>query len=102
MAPKRPARVLSIRDRITSAEGGRMSAERGSQTVLITGATDGLGKAAALLLAGRGYRVFAAGGSAGKRAPLCANAKEKKLPLQTLQLGVCNDNSVKKTPRSLP
>src|SRR5258707_7780762 len=101
MAPKRPARVLSIRDRITSAEGGRMSAERGSQTVLITGATDGLGKAAALLLAGRGYRVFAAGRSAEKRAQLDAIAKEKNLPLETLELDVCNDSSVQKAVASV-
>jgi NAD(P)-dependent dehydrogenase (short-subunit alcohol dehydrogenase family) len=73
-----------------------MDAERGTQTVLITGATDGLGKAAALLLAERGYRVFAAGRSAEKRAQLDALAKEKKLPLETLEMDVCNDGSVEK------
>jgi NAD(P)-dependent dehydrogenase (short-subunit alcohol dehydrogenase family) len=71
-----------------------MNAERGTQTVLITGATDGLGKAAALLLAGRGYRVFAAGRSAEKRAQLDALAKEKKLPLESLEMDVCDDISV--------
>ena len=71
-----------------------MSVERGTQTVLITGATDGLGKAAALLLAERGYRVFAAGRSAQKRAQLDALAKERKLPLETLEMDVCDDNSV--------
>src|SRR5882757_8979786 len=96
MAPKRSARVLSIRDRITSAEGGRMSAERGSQTVLITGATDGLGKAAALLLAERGYRVFAAGRSAEKRAQFDVLTREKGLPLETLEMDVCDDRSVQK------
>src|SRR5580692_11471835 len=62
--------------------------------VLITGGTDGLGKAAALLLAERGYRVFAAGRSVEKRAQLDALAKEKKLPLETLEMDVCNDGSV--------
>ena len=71
-----------------------MNAQRGTQTVLITGATDGLGKAAALLLAERGYRVFAAGRSAEKRAQLDALAKEKKLPLETLEMDVCDDISV--------
>ena len=71
-----------------------MSAERGTQTVLITGATDGLGKAAALLLAARGYRVFAAGRSAKKRAQLDALAKEKNLLLETLEMDVCDDASV--------
>jgi len=71
-----------------------MNAERATQTVLITGATDGLGKAAALLLAEHGYRVFAAGRSAEKRAQLDALAKEKKLPLETLELDVCDDGSV--------
>src|SRR5437899_9312903 len=71
-----------------------MSAERGTRTVLITEATDGLGKAAALLLAERGYRVFAAGRSTAKRAQLDALAKEKKLPLETLEMDVCDDRSV--------
>src|SRR5712692_7558328 len=72
-----------------------MKAECENRTVLITGATDGLGKAAALLLAERSYRVFAAGRSAEKRAQLDALAREKKLPLETLELDVCDDASVK-------
>jgi NAD(P)-dependent dehydrogenase (short-subunit alcohol dehydrogenase family) len=71
-----------------------MNIERGTQTVLITGATDGLGKAAALLLAERGYRVFAAGRSPEKRAQLDARARQQKLPLETLEMDVCDDGSV--------
>jgi NAD(P)-dependent dehydrogenase (short-subunit alcohol dehydrogenase family) len=71
-----------------------MGADRASQVVLITGATDGLGKAAALLLAGRGYRVFAAGRSPEKRAQLDAVARQKKLPLETIELDVGDDSSV--------
>jgi len=72
-----------------------MNADKGTQTVLITGATDGLGKATALLLAERGYRVFASGRSAEKRAQLDALAREKKLLLETLAMDVCDDASVK-------
>ncbi len=64
------------------------------KTVLITGGTDGLGKAAALLLAEKGYRVFAAGRSAGKRADLDRLAGSKKLPLESVELDVCDDASV--------
>lgn len=64
------------------------------RTILITGGTDGLGRAAALLLAEKGYRVFAAGRSAEKRAELDRIAGEKKLPLESLELDVCDDNSV--------
>jgi NAD(P)-dependent dehydrogenase (short-subunit alcohol dehydrogenase family) len=78
-----------------------MNAKRGTQTVLITGATDGLGKAAALLLGERGYRVFAAGRSAEKRAQLDALAKEKKLPLETLEMDVCDDSSVQRAIASI-
>ena len=71
-----------------------MNADKRTPSVLITGATDGLGKAAALLLAERGYRLFAAGRSAEKRAQLDALAREKKLPLETLEMDVCDDASV--------
>jgi short-subunit dehydrogenase len=64
------------------------------QSVLITGATDGLGRAAALLLAEKGYRVFAAGRSAEKRAELDRLAGTKKLSLETVELDVCDDSSV--------
>src|SRR5271170_1813267 len=66
------------------------------KTVLITGATDGLGRATALLLAQRGYHVFAAGRSAEKRAQLDVHAREKNLPLETLELDVCDDASVQR------
>jgi NAD(P)-dependent dehydrogenase (short-subunit alcohol dehydrogenase family) len=64
------------------------------KSVLITGATDGLGKALALLLAHRGYRVFAAGRSQEKLAQLDALAREKKLLLESIALDVCSDDSV--------
>jgi len=73
-----------------------MDAERGTQTVLITGATDGLGKAAAPVIKTVCYHVFAAGRSAEKRAQLDALAKEKKLPLETLEMDVCDDSSVQR------
>ena len=65
------------------------------KTVLITGATDGLGKAAAILLAQRGYRVFAAGRSTEKRRQLEKWASDEKLPLETLEMDVCDHSSVK-------
>jgi NAD(P)-dependent dehydrogenase (short-subunit alcohol dehydrogenase family) len=45
-------------------------------------------------LAERGYRVFAAGRSPEKRAQLDALARERKLPLQAIDLDVCDDASV--------
>jgi len=64
------------------------------KTVLITGGTDGLGKAAAILLAERGYRVVAAGRSEAKRTELDAYAKSKHLTLETVAMDVCSDESV--------
>src|SRR5260370_36935053 len=76
-----------------------MDSERMTQTVLITGATDGLGKAAALLLAQRGYRVFAAGRSPEKRAQLDAMAREKKLPLAGIRLDLYDGKAVEEAGR---
>ena len=66
------------------------------RAVLVTGGTDGLGRAAAILLAERGYRVFAAGRSAPKRQELDRLAFEKKLPLESVELDVCDDASVRR------
>ena len=64
------------------------------KSVLITGATEGLGKALALLLAQRGYRIFAGGRSAEKLAELDGIAREKKLAMESIALDVCSDTSV--------
>jgi NAD(P)-dependent dehydrogenase (short-subunit alcohol dehydrogenase family) len=65
------------------------------KVVLITGATDGLGKAAAILLAEHGYRVYAAGRSKEKRAALDELAQTNNLPLRSLELDVTSDDSVR-------
>lgn len=62
--------------------------------VLITGATDGLGRATALYLAERGYRVLGAGRNAAKRAEVEQLARERKLPLEMLEMDVTSDHSV--------
>jgi NAD(P)-dependent dehydrogenase (short-subunit alcohol dehydrogenase family) len=61
---------------------------------LITGGTDGLGRAAAIALAECGYRVFAGGRNAERIAALQQFARERKLPLTAMELDVCDDASV--------
>lgn len=63
-------------------------------TVLITGGTDGLGKAATLLLARRGYAVYAAGRSASKREELNRVAHEERLLIHTIEMDVGDSASV--------
>jgi NAD(P)-dependent dehydrogenase (short-subunit alcohol dehydrogenase family) len=70
------------------------TAEGNGGTVLITGGTDGLGRAAAVVFAEKGYRVFAGSRSAERRAALDQLARDRKLPLETLELDVCDDDSV--------
>jgi NAD(P)-dependent dehydrogenase (short-subunit alcohol dehydrogenase family) len=65
-----------------------------ARVTLITGGTDGLGKAIALRLAREGYRVFAAGRSAERRAKLAEEAQKQILPITTIEMDVCNDLSV--------
>jgi NAD(P)-dependent dehydrogenase (short-subunit alcohol dehydrogenase family) len=64
------------------------------KSVLVTGATSGLGRAAAIHLAERGYHVFAAGRSAERRAALQATSRERQLALTTLEMDVRDDGSV--------
>lgn len=79
------------------ASASKLDQKGQAKAVLITGGTDGLGKAAAIYLAERGYRVVAAGRSASKRAELESLAKSKSLPLSTIELDVCSDRSVGST-----
>ncbi len=65
------------------------------KNIFVTGATDGLGRAIAIMLAEEGFRVFAAGRDAQKRAALEQFAEEHELPLETLPLDVTRDDSVK-------
>ena len=71
------------------------------KTVLITGGTDGLGRAAALLLAENGYRVFAGGRNATRRAELDLLARERRLPLETVEMDVTSDASVERAVASV-
>jgi NAD(P)-dependent dehydrogenase (short-subunit alcohol dehydrogenase family) len=78
-----------------------MPASSPQKVVLITGGTDGLGKATAVLLAQHGYRAIAAGRREAKRSALAALAKTKNLPLTTVELDVCSDTSVKRAVQSV-
>jgi len=68
--------------------------QNNSRIALITGGTDGLGRAAAMMLAERAYRVFAGGRNAERIAALQQFANERKLPLTAMELDVCDDASV--------
>ncbi|MGA8409884.1 MAG: SDR family oxidoreductase [Candidatus Acidiferrales bacterium] len=70
--------------------------QRTGRVALITGGTDGLGRAAAVLLAERGYRVFASGRNAERIAALQQFADERKLPLHAMAMDVCDDESVER------
>ena len=64
------------------------------KVILITGATSGMGKATALLLAERGYRVFAGARTAESAALLQQAAAERGVSLATVMLDVCDSASV--------
>ncbi|MFQ5472617.1 MAG: SDR family oxidoreductase [Dehalococcoidia bacterium] len=64
------------------------------QTVLITGASSGIGKSAAKLLAEKGYRVFGAARRPEVANDLADEAKSKGLDLTLLSMDVRDDASV--------
>jgi NAD(P)-dependent dehydrogenase (short-subunit alcohol dehydrogenase family) len=89
------ASVSSGRHVVAIFQGGNcLNTNPAGETVLVTGATSGLGRAAALHLAEQGYRVFAGGRSGERRAALQATARERQLALTTLEMDVRDDGSV--------
>lgn len=68
----------------------------GARTALVTGATSGLGRATAILLAENGWRVFAAGRSAERRRELEEHARQRGLALEAVEMDVASDDSVER------
>ena len=67
---------------------------RSPKTVLVTGATAGIGRFVALDLAARGHRVFASGRSASSLAAISSEAASSGHPLSTLVLDVTSSQSI--------
>src|SRR5580693_7377987 len=82
-----PARRRAVMQNTQKSDG---------RIALVTGGTDGLGRATAVMLAERGYRVFAAGRNAERIAALQQLAEGRKLPLTAIELDVCDDDSVER------
>jgi NAD(P)-dependent dehydrogenase (short-subunit alcohol dehydrogenase family) len=65
------------------------------KVTLITGATSGMGKAMALLLAGKGYDVYAGARKTADGEAMVAEAKGLGIPIKTVRLDVTDDGSVR-------
>lgn len=65
-----------------------------NQIILITGATSGIGRYAALYLARRGHRVIASGRRAEALAALATEARDEGLALDTLRIDVTDAASI--------
>jgi len=65
------------------------------KVTLITGATSGMGKAMALLLAGKGYDIYAGARKTADGEALVAEAKGRGIPLKAVQVDVTDDGSVR-------
>jgi NAD(P)-dependent dehydrogenase (short-subunit alcohol dehydrogenase family) len=66
------------------------------QTVLITGANSGIGRAAALRVAAAGHRVYAAMRDTGKAGKLLDLAEQAGCQVHLVELDVCDGDSVER------
>src|SRR6201987_6043203 len=92
------ARYTACEITFRSPEGncdGRDGAER-TQDGLDYRGTDGLGRAAAISFAERGYRVLAAGRNHERITAIDQLAREREVPLEAIELDVCDNGSVER------
>ncbi len=68
--------------------------ESAGESVLITGASSGIGKATALYLAEKGYRVVGTSRSMDRLKPLQREASQRGLPIAALALDINTDEGV--------
>lgn len=66
------------------------------ETALITGASSGIGKATAIYMAERGYRVIATSRSLARLAPLWELAEERGLAIATVELDINREDEVQR------
>ena len=64
------------------------------KTVLVTGASSGIGKATSLYLAGKGYTVVGTGRSAARLETLQSEASARNLPVTTVELDINSGEDV--------
>lgn len=65
------------------------------KVTLVTGATSGIGKATAFLLASKGYEVYAGARNPADGETMVAEAKGRGIPLKAVPLDVTDDGSVR-------
>ena len=75
--------------------------KREGGTVLITGASSGIGKATALYLAEKGYSVIGTSRSIARLANLETKASERGVPLRAVEMDLNSDKGVDHVMRSL-
>jgi NAD(P)-dependent dehydrogenase (short-subunit alcohol dehydrogenase family) len=73
-----------------------MTIELKTPLALITGGTDGLGKAGAIRLARNGYRVCVTGRNAERRAAMEQLAREQSLPITAVEMDVREEASMRR------
>lgn len=72
-----------------------------NKVIIITGATSGMGKETALLLAKSGYTVYAGARSPGSASELEQHAQSQGLTLKSVILDVCDTDSINKAVASI-